>query len=67
MGYGCFHLAKAAVPHMKEGSAILMTGSITGLLGNGNLPDYSMTKGGIHAFTPSRVRSPRTCSIAASA
>jgi hypothetical protein len=29
--------------------AIIMTGSVTGLLGNKNLLDYSMTKGGIHA------------------
>ena len=51
--YGYFHMAKAAVPHMKPGSAIVMTGSVTGLLGNKNLLDYSMTKGGIHAFTRS--------------
>ena len=30
-----------------------MTGSVTGILGSGNLLDYSMTKGGIHAFTRS--------------
>ena len=51
--YGYFHMAKAAVPHMKPGSAIVMTGSVTGLLGNKHLLDYSMTKGGIHAFTRS--------------
>lgn len=51
--YGYFHMAKAAVPHMKPGSAIVMTGSVTGLLGSKNLLDYSMTKGGIHAFTRS--------------
>lgn len=51
--YGYFHLAKAAVPHMKPGSAIVMTGSVTGMLGSKNLLDYSMTKGGIHAFTRS--------------
>jgi NAD(P)-dependent dehydrogenase (short-subunit alcohol dehydrogenase family) len=51
--YGYFHMAKAAVPHMKAGSAIVMTGSVTGLLGNKNLLDYSMTKGGIHAFVRS--------------
>ena len=51
--YGYFHMAKAAVPHMAEGSAIVMTGSVTGLLGNANLLDYSMTKGGIHAFVRS--------------
>ncbi|MFI4949666.1 MAG: SDR family oxidoreductase [Caulobacterales bacterium] len=51
--YGYFHMAKAAVPHMPPGSAIVMTGSVTGLLGNKDLLDYSMTKGGIHAFTRS--------------
>ncbi len=51
--YGYFHMAKAAVPHMKPGSAIVMTGSVTGLMGSSNLLDYSMTKGGIHAFVRS--------------
>jgi NAD(P)-dependent dehydrogenase (short-subunit alcohol dehydrogenase family) len=46
-------MAKAAVPHMKEGSAIVMNGSVTGILGSGGLLDYSMTKGGIHAFARS--------------
>ncbi len=51
--YGYFHMAQAAVEHMKPGSAIVNTGSVTGLLGNKDLLDYSMTKGGIHAFTRS--------------
>lgn len=51
--YGYFHMAKAAVPHLPEGGAIINTGSVTGLLGSGNLLDYSTTKGGIHAFTRS--------------
>jgi NAD(P)-dependent dehydrogenase (short-subunit alcohol dehydrogenase family) len=38
---------------MQPGSAIVMCGSVTGLLGNKDLLDYSMTKGGIHAFTRS--------------
>ena len=38
---------------MKPGSAIVNTGSVTGLLGSEALLDYSMTKGGIHAFTRS--------------
>ncbi len=51
--YGYFYMAKAAVPHLAEGSAIVMTGSVTGLVGNKQLLDYSMTKGGIHAFVRS--------------
>jgi NAD(P)-dependent dehydrogenase (short-subunit alcohol dehydrogenase family) len=51
--YGYFHMAKSAVPHMKPGSSIVMTGSVTGIEGNKYLLDYSMTKGGIHAFTRS--------------
>jgi NAD(P)-dependent dehydrogenase (short-subunit alcohol dehydrogenase family) len=46
-------MAKAAVPVMQKGSSIVMTGSVTGLLGNRSLLDYSMTKGGIHAFARS--------------
>lgn len=49
--YGYFHMAQEAVPHMKPGSAIVNTGSITGIDGSKALVDYSMTKGGIHAFT----------------
>ncbi|HLH92211.1 MAG TPA: SDR family oxidoreductase [Xanthobacteraceae bacterium] len=51
--YGYFHMAKAAVPHLRPGSAIVMTGSVTGIAGNKSLLDYSMTKGGIHAFARS--------------
>jgi len=51
--YGYFHMAQAAVEHMESGGAIVNTGSVTGLLGNKDLIDYSMTKGGIHAFTRS--------------
>jgi len=51
--YGYFYMAQAAVKHMKNGSAIINTGSVTGLLGSASLLDYSMTKGGIHAFTRS--------------
>jgi NAD(P)-dependent dehydrogenase (short-subunit alcohol dehydrogenase family) len=51
--YGYFYMAKAAIPHMKKGGSILMTGSVTGIEGSKHLLDYSMTKGGIHAFTRS--------------
>ena len=43
----------AALPHLKKGSAIINTGSITGLEGSKHLLDYSATKGAIHAFTKS--------------
>ncbi|MCO0638377.1 SDR family oxidoreductase, partial [Lutimaribacter sp. EGI FJ00014] len=49
--YGYFYMAQAAAPHMKPGSAIVNSGSVTGIEGSGALLDYSMTKGGIHAFT----------------
>ena len=51
--YGYFNLVKAAVPHLKAGGSIVMTGSVTGIMGNKDLLDYSMTKGGIHAFARS--------------
>jgi NAD(P)-dependent dehydrogenase (short-subunit alcohol dehydrogenase family) len=51
--YGYFHMAKAALPHLQKGSAIINTGSITGLEGSKELLDYSATKGAIHAFTKS--------------
>jgi NAD(P)-dependent dehydrogenase (short-subunit alcohol dehydrogenase family) len=51
--YGYFYMAKAAIPHLKRGSAIVNCGSITGLEGNKQLLDYSSTKGAIHAFTKS--------------
>lgn len=51
--YGYFRMAKAAIPHLKPGSVIINTGSITGLEGNQQLLDYASTKGAIHAFTKS--------------
>ncbi|MDQ3181613.1 MAG: SDR family oxidoreductase [Acidobacteriota bacterium] len=51
--YGYFFMAKAALKHLKKGSAIINTGSETGLEGNKDLLDYSATKGAIHAFTKS--------------
>ncbi|MCX8572050.1 SDR family oxidoreductase [Aminobacter sp. MET-1] len=49
--YGYFHMSQAAIEHMPPGSAIINTGSVTGIRGSKELVDYSMTKGGIHAFT----------------
>jgi NAD(P)-dependent dehydrogenase (short-subunit alcohol dehydrogenase family) len=51
--FGYFYMARAALKHLKEGGAIVNTGSITGLEGNKELLDYSATKGAIHAFTKS--------------
>jgi NAD(P)-dependent dehydrogenase (short-subunit alcohol dehydrogenase family) len=51
--FGYFYMAKAALPHLKAGSAIVNTGSITGLQGSKQLLDYASTKGAIHAFTKS--------------
>jgi NAD(P)-dependent dehydrogenase (short-subunit alcohol dehydrogenase family) len=55
--FGYFYMAKAAVAQMKKGSAIVNTGSITGLEGNKELIDYASTKGAIHAFTKSLAQS----------
>jgi NAD(P)-dependent dehydrogenase (short-subunit alcohol dehydrogenase family) len=51
--YGYYHMAKAALPHLAPGSAIVNTGSETGLFGSPGLIDYSSTKGAIHALTRS--------------
>lgn len=51
--YGYFYMVRAALPHLGDGSAIVNTGSITGMEGSRELLDYSSTKGAIHAFTKS--------------
>jgi NAD(P)-dependent dehydrogenase (short-subunit alcohol dehydrogenase family) len=51
--FGYMYMARAAVQRMQRGSAIINTGSITGLEGSAKLLDYSATKGAIHAFTKS--------------
>jgi len=48
-----FRLVRAAVPHMKPGSAIIASSSSTSLRGSESLLDYSATKGAINAFTRS--------------
>ncbi|QQM28801.1 SDR family oxidoreductase [Martelella lutilitoris] len=51
--YGLYNMCKVAVPRMGKGGAIVNSGSVVGLHGKAQLLDYSITKGGIHAFTRS--------------
>ncbi|MBE9213877.1 SDR family oxidoreductase [Plectonema cf. radiosum LEGE 06105] len=51
--FGMFFITKAALPHLKEGDAIINTTSITAYRGSSSLLDYSATKGAIVAFTRS--------------
>jgi NAD(P)-dependent dehydrogenase (short-subunit alcohol dehydrogenase family) len=51
--FGYIYMARAALAHLKKGSCIINTGSVTGLRGSSHLLDYSTTKGAIHAFTMS--------------
>jgi len=49
--HAMFYLVKAAVPHMKPGSAIINTASINSDDPNPTLLAYATTKGAIHNFT----------------
>lgn len=51
--YSYFWVTQASVPHMKKGSCIINTSSVTAYRGSPSLIDYASTKGAIVSFTRS--------------
>jgi NAD(P)-dependent dehydrogenase (short-subunit alcohol dehydrogenase family) len=51
--YGYFFMTQAALPHLKDGSTIVNTASITAYRGHPTLVDYASTKGAIVTLTRS--------------
>ncbi len=51
--FAMFYLTRAALPHLRAGSAIVNTTSVTAYRGSEHLIDYASTKGAIVGFTRS--------------
>ena len=49
--YGAWWCTRFALEHMGEGAAIINTGSVNGIRGNGDLIDYAASKGALHVLT----------------
>ena len=55
--FAYFYMSREALPHLKKGSAIINTTSVTAYRGSAHLIDYASTKGAIVGFTRSLAQS----------